>query len=385
MNIVIFDDKIGGHHLEYVHHLYEMALSRPDHRFIFVIPDLFYDVNDKFQWINATNITFDLIPREKVSNKEGSIIHSIRKSATIAKLVNKYCKKHSADIVFMNSIMTIIPASLFYFNSKVKISGIIYQIYLYRDSKSSLLLKMMDRIKYVVLSKKRTFAFVFILNDESSAKKLNSIYKTDKFKYLTDPYISLKEENIDIRRYYNIPDDHKLLIHIGSLERRKGTLVVLDSILKLPQEDRCKYTFFFAGRVDKDIKVEFYEIINAIEDVNVVVKDEFCSYGFFASLCKVADAILLPYLLDSASSGIIGYASQFNTPVIATSTGLIGELVKEYNLGHLLPTVNASSLIYAYYQLDKGLLNKPDNTYCSTHTVDKVNEAIVDILDCNYR
>ena len=88
MNIVIFDDKIGGHHLEYVHHLYEMALSRPDHRFIFVIPDLFYDVNDKFQWINATNITFDLIPREKVSNKEGSIIHSIRKSATIAKLVN---------------------------------------------------------------------------------------------------------------------------------------------------------------------------------------------------------------------------------------------------------------------------------------------------------
>ena len=155
--------------------------------------------------------------------------------------------------------------------------------------------------------------------------------------------------------------------------------------MKLPQEDRCKYTFFFAGRVDKDIKVEFYEIINAIEDVNVVVKDEFCSYGFFASLCKVADAILLPYLLDSASSGIIGYASQFNTPVIATSTGLIGELVKEYNLGHLLPTVNASSLIYAYYQLDKGLLNKPDNTYCSTHTVDKFNEAIVDIIDCNYR
>lgn len=62
----------------------------------------------------------------------------------------------------MNSIMTIIPASLFYFNSKVKISGIIYQIYLYRDSKSSLLLKMMDRIKYVVLSKKellRLFLF----------------------------------------------------------------------------------------------------------------------------------------------------------------------------------------------------------------------------------
>ena len=64
---------------------------------------------------------------------------------------------------------------------------------------------------------------------------------------------------------------------------------------------------------------------------------------------------------------------------------MIGELVKEYNLGHLLPTVNASSLIYAYYQLDKGLLNKPDNTYCSTHTVDKFNEAIVDIIDCNYR
>lgn len=385
MNIVIFDDKIDGHHLEYVHHLYEMALTRPKHRFIFVIPDMFNDVKDKFGWINANNITFDLIPRDKVLIKEGNIIHSIRKSATIVKLVKMYYKKYNADIVFMNSIMSIIPASLFYFNSKVKISGIIYQIYLYRDSKSSLLLKMMDRIKYIVLSKKRTYAFIFILNDDSSANKLNSIYKTDKFKYLTDPYIPLKEENVDIRRYYNIPVDHKLLIHIGSLERRKGTLVILDSILKLPQENKCRYTFFFAGRVDKDIKVEFYEKIKAIEGVNVVVKDEFCSYGFFASLCKVADAILLPYLLDSASSGIIGYASQFNTPVIATSTGLIGELVKEYNLGHLLPSVNAFSLIHAYYLLDMGLLNKPDNTYCSTHTVDEFNETIVDIIDCNYR
>lgn len=385
MNIIIFDDKIDGHHLEYVHHLYEMALTRPKHRFFFVIPDMFNDVKDKFQWVNVKNITFDLIPSGKVLNKEGNIICSIRKSATIAKLVNKYSKKHNADIIFMNSIMSIIPAFLFYINFKVKISGIIYQIYLYRDSKSSLLLKIMDRVKYVILSQKRVFNFIFILNDEYSANKLNSIYRTDKFKYLTDPYISLKEENVDIRRSYNIPDSHKLFIHIGSLERRKGTIVILDSILKLPQENRCRYTFFFAGRVDSDIKVEFYEKISAIKGANVVVKDEFCSYGFFASLCRVADAILLPYLLDSASSGIIGYASQFNTPVIATSTGLIGELVREYNLGHLLPSVNISSLIHAYNLLDMGLLNKPANTYCSTHTVEKFNETIVSIIDCDYR
>lgn len=380
MKIILFDDKINGHHLEYIHHFYEVAVLNPEHQFIFVLPDDFLDVRNKLLWEKVNNITFDLFPKEIVSYPEGTFMNSIKKSIGISKLVNLYCRKHNADTVFMNTIISLIPASVFYITSKVKISGIIYQIYLYRDHKSSLLVKLFDRLKYLILSKSRMFENVFILNDEVSANKLNEIYKSRRFLYLSDPYIKLTVDDIDIRKTFNVPNYHKLFIHIGALEKRKGTLAILNSIINLPPNEKDKYTFFFAGRVDNDIRTEFYNLVNIIKDVNIIIRDEFCSYGFFASLCKEADAILMPYLIDSASSGIIGYASQFKTPVIATSTGLIGELVKKYKLGYLLPSINEECLIQSYRCVHENSISRPDNTYCESHTVDNFKKIISDVL-----
>ncbi len=380
MKLIIFDDKILGHHLEYIHHLYDLAVTQQEHQFVFVIPQSFNDVKDKFFWNPSANIEFDYISNIQVCNQKVLFPNSLKKSKAISTLINTYVKKHCADHVFMISIMSLIPACIVRINSKVKISGIIYQIYLHRDKKSSLFVKLLDRVKYILLSKSTLFEKIFILNDKESATKLNRIYRTSRFKFLVDPYIPIEPENINIRKLYNIPKDHKLLIHIGALEERKGTLDILRSILNLPVNQHNKLTFFFAGRVDEEIKQEFYGMINQIKDVDIVVRDEFCSYGFFASLCEAADALLMPYKLDSASSGIIGYASQFKCPVIATSTGLIGMLVKENHLGYLLPSNDADSLSVAYENVIDAKIPKPDNMYCMTHSIEKFQETIATIL-----
>ena len=223
--------------------------------------------------------------------------------------------------------------------------------------------------------------YIFILNDANSANKLNKIYKTSRFRYLADPYVPILPENINIREEYNIPCNNKLLIHIGALDNRKGTLSILESLLNLPTEYKNKLTFFFAGRIEKGIKNQFYNMLGQIKDVNIIVKDEFCTYGFFATLCAQADAILMPYKLDNVSSGIIGYASQFQCPVIAPSSGLIGSLVKMYNLGYLLSSISEEELIDAYRYVLENKIKCPDTKYCCTHTIKEFNETISTILD----
>lgn len=378
---MFFDDKVNGHHLEYLHHLYEIGLENPDCNFVFVIPDSFLDVKDKFLWIESSNITFDLFDKKLVGFPEGSFIPNLKKSWGISNLVETYSKKHRASYVFLNSVMSLIPACILSIRMPIQISGIIYQIYLYKDETSSLFDKILNRIKYIILSKSKVFDRIFILNDENSATKLNHLYSTKRFVYLSDPYISLEPEAINIRESYNIPVNHKLLIHLGALEERKGTLNVLRSITKLSMEEQDNYTFFFAGKVDAAIKDEFYSLLDKIENVHVIVKDEFCSYGFFAKLCKEADAILMPYIMDGASSGIIGYASQFSTPVIATSTGLIGSLVKTYRLGYLMPNNDVDNLIYGYRCIRNGEIKAPDDSYCKTHTVNDFKRVISSILN----
>lgn len=50
MTVMFFDDKVKGHHLEYLHHLYEIGLENPDCNFVFVIPDSFLDVKDNLRF-----------------------------------------------------------------------------------------------------------------------------------------------------------------------------------------------------------------------------------------------------------------------------------------------------------------------------------------------
>ena len=128
-------------------------------------------------------------------------------------------------------------------------------------------------------------------------------------------------------------------MHFGALASQKGTLEILNAIEILNSSDLRDKCFIFAGKINKDIKDEFYKKYNKLKDkVQLIVFDEFCEYSFFGSLCLSSDYILLPYKRTSQSSGIIGYGAQFNIPVIVPNSGLLGKMVRKNNLGYLIET-----------------------------------------------
>lgn len=378
MTIIIFSSQIEGHFLEFVHHLYDLALDRLEHRFVFLLPSSFVDVKDKFEWEVKSHITFELFDEYKPTTTQRGFVQLLCESYKMSKLVAHAARKYQADYVFSNTIINFVPFAPFFIKKPTKLIGIIYRIYLHdMDSRSKMSL-ITDKLKYRLMARSRVFHKLFILNDSESATILNNIYKTNKFCHIADPYIPILMEHAeDIRSQYRLGRNKIMFIHFGAMNTNKGTIEILESIRALSDKEKGDYCFFFAGRVSTGITDRFYRLYNELKDeVQIIVKDEFCSYEFFASLCIACDAILTPYRRTAQSSGLIGYASQFGKPVIAVNKGLLGQLVREYELGILIEDNDPHSLMEGYRKIAEGTYKKPTKRYCEQNSIKSFQKAI---------
>ena len=148
-----------------------------------------------------------------------------------------------------------------------------------------------------------------------------------------------------IRHELHIPDENTVFLHFGSLERRKGSLEILRAIELIDAEKLSNCSFVFAGRVFDDMKTDFYALINSLQQkCQLILYDEYCSAELLADLCYSCDFILMPYQVTAQSSGMLGYAANFEKPVIGPSDGLVGKLIRKYHLGITIPTIKADSI-----------------------------------------
>lgn len=341
--VLIYDDEIRGHHLEYIHHLHEGATQNKEIDFIFAIPNTINDKENKLVWEKSDNIKYHLLSDSEINLTGNSIVNSFKRSRIARKIAIEY----NVNEIFFNVLIGLLPAATFVIPKNIKISGIIYMIYLYRWKRSSFIIKLFDSIKYILLSRRGNFNNVFILNDKSAPVFLNRKFKTSKFLYLPDPFMPIGEIGlINIREKYKILSDNIIYLHFGSMAESKGTLEILNALIQLRREDLIGKTFIFAGRVGDNIKDMFYEKYHMLKDkVQIIVFDEFCEYSFLGSLCLSSDYILLPYKRTSQSSGVIGYGAQFNKPVVVPNKGLLGKLVRKYNLGYLIESPSTKHII----------------------------------------
>lgn len=372
---LVFDDTIGGHHLEYLHHLHTLAASRPSQRFIFVIPDSFRKFSEKMEWKESSNITYHLLKEElfcKSSNR-------FKRSYCLSKLLKRIARIYNADRVFLISLMTFLPFLPFILGTHFKVSGIIYKIYLYTWGEEKIVARILDVFKYLLFSRFRVFNKIFLLNDEFAPLYLNKLYKCEKFRYLTDPYSPLSSFFArDFRKEWEIGSEQKIIIHFGGLSRRKGTLDIIKMLYTLSYSDYTKYVFVFAGVVSQEIREQFYMHYNALKHrVRIMVFDEFCSFEFIESLCFCCDGILIPYHETAQSSGVLGYAAQHKKPVIAPRYGLVGKIVRRNRLGVLFNKLSSDSIGGALEKINNW--KWVDNKYVETRTVNKFIETLNEI------
>ncbi|MCQ2217093.1 MAG: hypothetical protein MJZ33_01250 [Paludibacteraceae bacterium] len=344
MRVLIFDENISGHHLEYLHHYYQGAIERVDDEFIFCLEDGFLKHKDKYSWPKAENVSFvfmDDSEMSKIRNLKGW-----KQRCRISKLIALKAKEFSANRVILTHLIYLLPFLMFFMPKGIMVRGIVYRIYLHTRSKVSKFRYAADVFLYWLMAHCRIMEKVFILNDQKSADKLNKIYHTNKFVFLADPVPNVdKEVLINLRSQYGIPVENKVFFHFGGLTYRKGTIEILKAINMSKKEDLDRLTFVFAGRIYDDMKDDFYELLKIAQTkVQILVFDTFCTYEFLYNMCFSIDVILMPYRQTEMSSGVLGYASVFEKPVIGPKDGLIGSLISDYRMGCAMENVDAVSI-----------------------------------------
>lgn len=341
-NFLIFDKNITGHNLEYIHHLYIEASKDKQRRFVFAVPKEFEDIKNKLEWPDADNTKFHFLSNINHRHKQ-QIFSFFSDIKTLNQLIKKY---GIHKILFINWIS---PFVFLFINQSVRISGINYNIYLYGWHKKSIIEKIKTTIKNIVFIQSRVVENILILNDRASTRYLNCLFHTNKFKLLPDPFFLPKYTPKNIRTELGISKSKKIFLLFGTLSERKGTLEVIQSISILTQKEKEQYHFIFAGRINANVKNEFYNIYNKIKNKSpITLFDEFCSYELLNDLCFTCDIILVPYKQTAMSSGVIGYAAHYKKPIIGAKDGLIGKLIKHYQLGTLLEKIEPLELTKKY-------------------------------------
>lgn len=369
-NKIIFLAQTSGHHLEYFNHLYEFAGKNKKEYYVFVVPEEFILFKDKFVWNYYENITFhyikDIDLKRQIKNKFVKAFH-------LSILLKKTAKLFNSKDIFLIDLMTFLP---FILSKKYNISGIIYHIYLYKWNKSSFFGKIQDVFKYLLFANFSCFSNIFILNDGSAFKHLNTLYKVKKFKYLCDPVVPIKSNDlIDLRNQLNINLNTQIILHFGAMTVTKGTMEIFDFIKKTPEIDLKEMIFIFAGVIKKDIKKEFYKSFEELKiKTQILIFDEFLDFKFIASLFNSADVIFCPYQRVYQSSGVIGYAVQFNKPVIVPQQGFLGKLVRNNRIGITYEKFDSQSILDALFKAKKYQIN--DN-YLNLHTIEEFSSTIL--------
>lgn len=368
MKILIVEPYLSGHYLEYLNHIHQIARSYPNHDFVFVLSPQFHKVKGLLEWPICNNIKYDFsLPIQNLSGNPNSLLSSLKKSIQTSRRISKYVKQYSPNYLFSIDLMSLVPF-LPFFVRKVSVIGIVYSIYL--RHKNSIRSIIANKCRHYMLVKSNIFRTIYVLNDKKSTIELNHLYRTDKYKYLPDPYNSISSSESNFRIKYRIDREKLILSHIGFLTEQKGTLDILRAIKFLPDKEKKCYCFVFAGIISSDIREEFYSILNSLNnEVEIFVKDEFCSYSLLSSICQSSNALLIPYHDNSKSSGVIGYASQFGVPVICRKDGLLEEIVKEYQLGYLIKDGTPSSLLDSFRKIKGQQISQPTKKYCETHSV----------------
>lgn len=343
--ILVFDPDISGHHLEYLWHLYVYFQKESQVEVTFVVHPAFRERNRFFPMPEKKHIRFVCL--EEAQHRPIDVFWSWKSAYLKCRMLNRYIKRYQPDYTILITLFSFFPFIPF-LSGKSRIRGIVYSIYLRKTLPWAS--RLMHRCFFRQMARKSNLDKVFLLNDAVSAKRVNALYGSRKFLPLPDPFL-VPAESASAAAVDGIAPEEldacvaKRYIHFGSMSRRKGTLAVLDAFLAY--RGPVKISLVLLGKVGSEIRDDFYRKIALLQpqaNVELFVRDAFCSYTAIGSVMPYCDYILMPYTHASQSSGMLGYAAFYNKPVIGPRDGLIGELIVRYALGYTLKAVSPACL-----------------------------------------
>jgi glycosyltransferase involved in cell wall biosynthesis len=290
------------------------------------------------------------------------VITSPNQKTGMFKVIQACMRSEPADICFIgNNYGTFIKDLTFSFPGSIPthIVGVMSQPYIhYIKFKSPATSHWLTPLRFI---KRYLLLWLFSHRPEIPLVFMNDPLAPDFFRkwLMTGKYLYLPEytQNIDQisepRQYYKIPEGRIVFLLAGALNRHKGIFEFLDGVLQVNKNSKFhqQACVVLAGRVDPRIKQVVTEKVDKIKheypDFPIYLLDQWFSDPEFDGLISAADVICLPYLNVPATSGLLIQAASHGKLVCANDFGIVGELVRRYDLGIAYNQQNAESISIA--------------------------------------
>jgi glycosyltransferase involved in cell wall biosynthesis len=372
MSLLFFDLEITGHHVEYLYHVinYRIKHSEQPPYFLVTHPE----VNQRLEWLNVpcdlesmgvhllhpTRHEMERISESRTVNQRADLEFGILKRFVLQYHVKK------CILLSINKFQFVIGKKANRF-IPCNVRGILFNPLGHAGAKfPAWAIKLRKNLQAKWMLRNRYLDHIYILNDADLPNALNNRYRcNDLFVHLPDPiFIPPSGNGGGENSPFLKTSTKKRFLLFGTLSSRKGIFLVLDALNRLPEKLDGQVEIVFAGNVIRKERDAFENAISDLKSfrpkIDIVHIDGFLPYNKIPDLFLNSSYVLVPYNTTNSSSGIIGHAALYGKPVIGQSGGLIGRLIRDYNLGIAVSDMEASKLASVFVRCLENALTKTE-------------------------
>ncbi|PSB03535.1 glycosyl transferase family 1 [Merismopedia glauca CCAP 1448/3] len=225
--------------------------------------------------------------------------------------------------------------------------------------------------------KLQEFREKFILANILKNLQLSTLFSLDNYviKYLDrfpnaakviplpDPIATtqVKVTSVDnLRERLGIDPNIQIFLVFGALTPRKGISELLEAISLLSEELCDRFCLLLVGEASLENQTQFLSQIANLQQqkpIQIISHFEFVGESEVPIYFQLADLVLAPYQRHVGMSGILLLAAAAGKPVLSSDYGLMGQVVREYQLGMVVDAGNPEAIAQG---LTKFLLHSGD-------------------------
>jgi glycosyltransferase involved in cell wall biosynthesis len=400
--LMLFDLSINGHHPVYIQHLIHWwgQLELP-----FAIDIV---VSSKFAQYHAdvANLTTKYrhcpIRLIAISEQEESELRS-RKLGAINRMNRSfqewhllccYAEKLKSDHCLILYFDPYQLSIIFSEKSPCPISGIYFRPTLHYQDFVQCQMTWRDRIQQIKeklllrqVLRNPQLKTLFCL-DPFAVKYIQQSQKRVKIYSLPDPVVETSVSSFQIlmlREKLCIEKDRKICLLFGALTSRKGIYETLDALLDLPDKVHQNLCIVLAGQANSQEQNRLIAKIAEVTascSVQIIKNFEFIMESEVPIYFQMADIVLAPYQRHVGMSGILLQAAVAGKPVLSSSFGLMGEMVRKYCLGLAIDSSKPSEIATALNKLINDSVPQFDvekmKAFAKENSADKFASVIFD-------
>lgn len=350
--IMVFDLDFDGHHANYIQHLIEYWCQKKllGNLYIVVSPEFAVQRPQVAQIAQvAQKYHVHLVPITKEEQatlrpKETAVDRKLRNFQEWG-LLYRYALQLKAVhcvVMYLDTFFFSLACGV---NAPCDFSGIYFRPTFHYDEFANYLPSKKERIQQwlekLILSRvlSNPKLKTLLCLDPFVVKHLKGFRTEAEIVHLPDPVLSdctreIQENNLG--NQLKIAPDKKVFLLFGSLSQRKGIFQLLQSIELLPVELCPHLCLLLVGQtpLQEQTKIDVeIERISRSYSVQIIKNYQYISEADVRAYFQLADVVLAPYQNHVGMSGILLLAASNQKPVLSTDYGLMGEVVRRYQLG----------------------------------------------------